>query len=351
MISVSAPGKVIISGEHSVVWGEPAFLAAINKRCWVKVKKINEKKIKIVDEILKVRAEVDSSKILDFAEQRKKSWQKSVETGGKEYFGAIKREALGLVKIGIGETLMSLKKSEGEFELRIKNEIPIGVGLGSSAALSVSLVAGLWEFFNNKQKKQQLSLINKIAYEIEKRQHGNPSGGDNTICTYGGFLVFKKKDQRITKKKLKMMDRLPELLLVDTGKPVETTGEMVSAVRQKYRISNIKYQKIFKKIGKVTNMLIDSFKQSDFRELKFLIRTNEQLLEELGVVGERAKKIIRLIERSGGAAKICGAGGLKKGSGMALVYHGDLSVLKRNLKKNKIDFLKVKLGEKGVTIH
>jgi mevalonate kinase len=74
-------------------------------------------------------------------------------------------------------------------------------------------------------------------------------------------------------------------------------------------------------------------------------------LEELGVVGERAKKIIRLIERSGGAAKICGAGGLKKGSGMALVYHGDLSVLKRNLKKNKIDFLKVKLGEKGVTIH
>ena len=144
--------------------------------------------------------------------------------------------------------------------------------------------------------------------------------------------------------------RLPEFLLIDSGKPVESTGEMVAALRQKYQISNIKYQKIFKKAGDTTAKFIKWLAKMNSDNLRNLILENEKLLEELGVVGNKAKKIIRLIEKNNGAAKICGAGGIKEGSGMILSYHQDLDKLKQVLAENRLSYLDIKLGEKGVKI-
>jgi mevalonate kinase len=363
MIKVSAPGKVIISGEYSVVWGEPAFLAAVDKRCWIEVEKTEGSKIRIIDEVLKKDQWLGKDEVLDFTTKIKKNWERLIETGEREYFEAIKHDPLGLVKIGVGETLMSLKKGRGGFELRIKNEIPIGVGLGSSAALSVCLVAGLGKVFEERPglcrrrntrpglSALPLSLINKIAHEIEKRQHGRPSGGDTTICTYGGVLIFKKTGKKFSFRKLNLKKQLTDFLLVDTGKPAETTGEMLRMVELRIKNQESRIKNLLKKTGKITKKIIDVFENQHFDQLKELIVENERMLEELGVVGERAKRIMRLIEKNSGVAKICGAGGVKRGSGMALAYHKDFSVLKGNLKKNKIIFLKVKLGEKGVTIN
>ena len=78
--------------------------------------------------------------------------------------------------------------------------------------------------------------INKIAYEIEKKQHGNPSGGDNTISTYGGFLWYRKEAEFL--KLFKPLDfnfeKLPQFVLTNTGRSLETTGGMVARVRKLY---------------------------------------------------------------------------------------------------------------------
>lgn len=275
-ILVSAPGKIHLSGEHSVVYGEPALLAAINKRLFI-----------------------------------------------------------------------SLKQGKNNL-LKIRSEIPIGAGLGSSAALAVALTSAV---ILAETKRFNLEEINQLAYEMERKQHGHPSGGDNTIATYGGLLKFQKINENFKFEQIKLC-KGPAFTLVDSGKPKENTREMVAAVAAKYQIASIKYQAIFKKIGRVTQRMIALFKADkfEFENLKDLIRENERLLEELGVVGEKARKIIRLIEKNGGVAKICGAGGMKQGSGMLLAYYSQLGQLKNVLNKNKIKFMEVKLADEGVRI-
>lgn len=311
MVKVSAPGKVIISGEHSIVYGQPALLAAIDKRCWITVQKSKSGQLKISDRMT---------------------------------------NDLRLARLGVKEACQVLSVDKSQLDIVINNQVPLASGLGSSAALSVSLTAGIWRFFNPEEKLDK-TLINQIAFRIEKYQHGNPSGGDNAVCTYGGWLTFQKKNENREFKSLDLDQSPPEFLLVDTGRPVETTGQMVAAVRQKYQISKTKYQKIFKKIGQVTEEIIKCFKKRKLKEFKSLIIRNQRLLEELGVVGKKAKVIIQLIEIWGGAAKVCGAGGVKRGSGFALAYSDNLNLLAEKLRDKKIEFIKVKLGGVGVKIH
>jgi mevalonate kinase len=81
-----------------------------------------------------------------------------------------------------------------------------------------------------------------------------------------------------------------------------------------------------------------------------LVKENEKLLEELGVVSESTKKIIRRIENTGGAAKISGAGGRKDKSGIVIVYHKDSVKLLNFAKKSNWELFSVKMGEEGVRI-
>jgi mevalonate kinase len=278
-IIVSAPAKVHLSGEHSVVYGQPALLAAINKRLFV----------------------------------------------------TLEPERDGLVKV--------------------KSEVPLGAGLGSSAAWAVALTGAV---LLSETKRFDLEEINQIAYEMEREQHGNPSGGDNTICCFGGFLKFQKLNGQFKFEKIKVGRRLPQFLLIDSGKPKETTKDMVELVSEKFKVKSLKLQlkvkNLIKDLGRVTRQIIACFTTDQFNNSKNLIRENERLLEELGVVGEKAKKIIRLIERNEGVGKICGAGGIKKGSGMILAYHPNLKKLELFLKANKLSFMDIKLACEGVRI-
>jgi len=184
-VEVSAPGKIILSGEHAVVYGKPAILAAINRRLFVSFRQSSKNEI-ITSE---------SPKLAEFA---------------RDF------------------VLKTFGKAKEKLRIEISSEIPIGCGMGSSAALAVATTAGLFKYLNKPFNKEK---INEIAYEIEKKQHGNPSGGDNTISTYGGFLWYRKETEFLKLfEKLKFV-RLPEFVLINTGRPMETTGEMVLGVR------------------------------------------------------------------------------------------------------------------------
>ena len=291
MIKVSAPGKIILSGEHSVIYGKPAILVAANRRLFVEIEKSKGKPEIISDEDL-----------------------------GLAYF------ALQKIEEFLGEKINNLK-------IKIKSEVPVNQGMGSSAALSVAMVGGFFRWFNKKWDK---NLIYKIAREIERKQHQNSSGCDISISIFGGIIIFQKG--KIEPLEIKDW---PNFVLFDSGKTVESTGEMVSLASQKSPA-------IFEKMEKVTVRLIEVLEKGQFNYLKQLIFENEKLLEELGVVGKKAKEIIKKIENLGGSAKICGAGGIKEGSGILLCYHQNPETLLDFAKKNKIPSYQLKLGEEGL---
>lgn len=259
MITFSAPGKIILSGEHAVVYGYPAIAIAVNKRLSLKT-------------------------ILN---KNNLSWQ-------------------------------------------INSEIPARCGLGSSAALSAVSAAALVYL---KTKKLNKEIINDMAFSLEKIHHGKPSGLDNTVSVYGG-LIFYEKFKKFKSLKVK---KLPEFLLINSGKPKETTKEMINLVASKPE-----NKIILGKIGKLTQKFVKACKYSH------LIKENERLLEDLGVVSQKAQKIIRQIEKLGAAAKICGAGGVKTGSGMILVTGKNLDLVKKFCRQNKLPYFMAKLENEGV---
>ena len=268
-ISVSAPGKIILAGEHAVVYGQPAIVAAIDRRLYVTVKPGKPK---------------------------------------KKYTGLLKF-ALNLLQDRVGPYGICID---------IDSRLPVGSGLGSSAALATALVWAL-------KPQSVIEEKNKLVKIIEDFQHGKSSGVDQTIVREGGFLRFQKGEFRPIKFPIK------QAILIDSGKPKESTGEMVN------KVATGNYQKEFKQTGN----LVDNWRPE-------LIQENERLLEKIGVVGGKAQKMIRQIESIGGMAKVCGAGGVLAGSGMLLAIHKNEAKLLKLINDKRWHFLKVKLGEAGV---
>lgn len=269
-IRISVPGKIILSGEHAVVYGYPALLSAVNKSLI-----INEK-------------------------------------------------------------------------LEITSDIPIGSGMGSSASYSVALTAMKMKLKTGRINKNK---VYEEAYLLEKKFHGNSSGADPAICTYGGYLYFRKESEKIkTFSKIKPKRNLPDTFLYNTGKPIETTGEMVEMVGKIYKENPQSMINIFTNIEKITRSFLKYLTGEENADIKELIKDNEKLLEELDVVSENTKLIIRRMEKIGGAAKVTGAGGKKEASGLLLIYHPDNDKLKNYIEKEKLNLMEIKLGEKGLLL-
>ena len=303
VVKVSAPGKIILSGEHAVVYGYPEILCAINRRLTVEIQK--------------------SENALE------------VTPPEGELFVKYGLELIK-TKLGIGEL--------GNLKIKIDSQIPLGCGLGSSAAFAVALTAGIFKFL---KLPWSLKNINGIAYEIEKKQHGTPSGGDNTVCTYGGFLLYRKETEIFKVFSSLKTKIFPKVFLINSGKRLESTGEMVKAVKDFVFKSPQKAEQIFKETEKITRSFL---RYLSGEELNFgdLIKNNERLLEKLGVVSDKTKILIRKIEKNGGSAKISGAGGFKGSSGVILVYHQDPKILLKFAGEENLEMFEVKLGEKGV---
>lgn len=270
-VKVSAPGKIILSGEHAVVYGCPALLSAVNKRLTI------------------------------------------TQWGDKK---------------------------------KISSDIPIGCGMGSSAAFAVASSALNIKL---KGKKWDLEEINKEAYKMEKRQHGNPSGGDNTISTYGGFLWYRKESEQLKIfSPIRVKIRLPKFYIINTGKPYESTKDMILIAAELKERKPRRFENIINKIGIVTKSFLKYFTNEEKMVFSELIKENERLLEDLGVVSKSTAWLIRKIEKIGGAAKISGAGGRKLYSGILLVCHPDEEKLLNFAKDEHLNIFPIRLGEEGV---
>ncbi len=310
MVTVSAPGKIHLMGEHAVVYGKPALLAAINKRLCVRVEKPARDGIEII----------------------------SPEP--KEYIEHILRVVAREYTI---TELPSMK-------ITITSDIPSGYHLGSSAAVAVATIGALVYFI---KKIWNPMTINKLAYEAEKKPHGNPSGGDNTVVTVGGIVWYRKELEflkSIWQLPFKPHPRLDHFYLINTGKPQETTGEMVEIVRSKVKRQKAKMERLFSLNEIQVKRIAVALKEGNESELINAIRVGERTLESMGVVSGKVSSIIRIIELNGGAAKILGGGGKKGAVGYVLAYHSHQKHMEKIGDAFHVPIEPIHLGEEGVRL-
>ncbi len=307
-ISYSAPGKIILSGEHSVVYGKPAFVSAVDLRLSVILEEgIMNVKNETVDKTVKVLEDI----VVTYLQKGR--------TVGKKHF-----------------------------QYSYKSDIPVGRGMGSSAAFCVATVAALLHFYSGREYDKQ--IINSLAYQGEKYFHGFPSGVDVSASCFGG-LIFYRKEFEFLKHISSLNFKIPKnildnLYLVDSGKPVEDTSEMIKIVGKNYNQNPKKMEVCLNNIEKVTKRMVIGIVKEDIRMFQDAIIENEKLIEELGIVSEKTKTLLQSLTPYG-CGKVTGAGGFQEGSGMILFYTVN-STIERYLKKFNIKYYKFDQDFEGV---
>ncbi|MEM7826635.1 MAG: mevalonate kinase [Candidatus Aenigmatarchaeota archaeon] len=340
MTTVSTPGKVHLIGEHAVVYGEPAIIAAIGLRTYIKVrpsKKITYidkewpdiKHVWSVDEVLKI-----TNNALDLWNMcyQKKDFSELFKFIKEKKYEAYRASTVGIVMNSLG--------IRSGFSIEINSKVPIGSGLGSSASRAVAITKAIADLF---KKRLSLEQINNIAYEIEKIIHGTPSGGDNSACCYGKLIWFQKSQPKNIIKPLKIPYKLENFVLVYTKPPEKTTGELVQLVRnldENYRNERIK------RIGRLAYEMKGALMKKNLKRMKEIINENQRLLAELGVSCREIDKLSEAVRNIGGAAKLCGAGG----GGVMLCYHEDKEKLIEIIRKLGFKLWETELGVKGVRV-
>lgn len=347
MIKVSAPGKIHLLGEHFVVYGAPALLAAVNLRCVVQLAPHPDKTIVIFSQNLNKKAKFTIDELLAKRAKTESDWQKFAKTNDITIIKNITAKPLDFAAIVIGETFKHYgKKPSTGFTLQIDSSVPLNAGLGSSAATSVALAAATTLFLGQKFDKE---AINEIAYEGERRRHGNPSGADNATVTYGGIIRFIREPKTITPLEISIPEKLAaNFVLIDTGKPKKSTGEMVSLVRTLREKKPQLFNAYFQSQSQLADSLIPVVKNGDSQEFMRIIRLGERNLEGIGVVSKFSQKIIREIKKIGGAAKMCGAGSVSGPTGILLAYHQNKAKVEKIAKSYKLPYFSTSLGVEGV---
>ncbi|HXO18960.1 MAG TPA: hypothetical protein VOA87_03445 [Thermoanaerobaculia bacterium] len=330
--AVSAPGKLILMGEHSVVYGRPALVAAIDLRLRARFEAGASRPfarggaVSIDLPGLGAREETDWPAILDYARLCRQRWEGYARNPRPDSFQALRGEdPLHLVKVALGEVAGSF--GEGvplpPLRLRIESDLPVGSGLGSSAAAAVAVVAGTLEFFG---AAADLPTVERLAHEVERRQHGTPSGVDAATVLHGGLLWARRRPAGgldLTPVAVRS-PLLAHLRVHDSGMPAEPTGAVVAAVRARHAADPARHERLLDCMGEATEGLHRALAAREERPMEIVthIREFEAGLEELGVVPPAVRALVRRIEGEGGAAKISGAGALTGPSaGALLVYH------------------------------
>lgn len=285
-VIVSAPGKLHLAGEHVVVHGKPAVVVATSKRLYVTFSQAQADEAHNKTDLTHIRHQ---DTFIDTI----------VSTVEKHY-----------------------QQKIAHVNCTINSDIPIGQGMGSSAALSVALIGAISVYFG---KTWNPTLINELAYKAEKVKHVNASGSDPTIVVHGGILWYRKELDFLKTFWLlpfKLPKTMAQYVLIDTGR-TETTGDLVVEVARYKKSHEQAFILLATQIEEITRQMVQAIHDEDQRLFCKCIKQNQYLLEKLPVVSSSTKKLIRAIETIGGYAKISGAGGVKKGSGIVIALHNN----------------------------
>jgi mevalonate kinase len=292
----SATGKVILFGEHAVVYGQPAIAVPVTQvRATATIEPTSP-----AAGLTIVAADLDEQVSLATAPH-------------DEPLAAAVRLALD-----------HLTAPEPDAVLTIGSTIPIASGMGSGAAVSTAIVRTIASFLERTMSPDEISTL---VFEVEKIHHGTPSGIDNTVIAYEQpvYFVRQRPIERLT------VGKPFTLLIGDTGVP-SPTGKIVGQVRRRWERQPPRYDALFDRVGDIVQEARRAIEGGDVDALGPLMDENHALLIEIGVSSSKLDDLIEAARLAGAlGAKLSGAG--RGGNMIALVEDDDVEQVTEALKK------------------
>ena len=305
----SAPGKVILFGEHFVVYGVKAILCSINKRVTVTAEKISDKKIVINSEIGNLILEPNKS-------------ISEINSPLKPFYYLANKV---------------IKNQDTGIQIKIDSEIPLGVGLGSSSACCVAGAAAIFKLFGDISKEEILEL----AIEAERTIFENTSGADCTVCVYGGIMEYDKKQG------FKKIEDEPNFQLVIANSNIEhSTESMVSEVKAFTIKNKEEFSKLLNQELELVEDVLKLLKENNTIELGEKINQNQEYLETIGISNNQLRKMIEIGQKTSFGAKITGSGG--GGCIFAITDEVNLEDTLKEFKDNNFECFSVEIDFKGL---
>lgn len=267
-------GKVVIAGEHAVVYGRHAIAAPVP---------------------LTIKALVDDSS--EGVELVIPSWDVEYRlTRDRDKRRSFERSA-GVIfdRLGLADRAMRIE---------VFPEVPRGMGLGGSAAMAVAIVRALDKHFRLGLSDAE---VNNLAFESEKQAHGRPSGLDNTVASYGRAIIFRPGDPPLVET-LQVGADIPFLVALSGQEGL--TAKTVGRVREAWKQNRKLYERIFDEIDALTLQSVSAIADGDLNRLGELMNINHGLLNALQVSTPALEEMVDIARRAGAVgAKLTGGGG------------------------------------------
>lgn len=287
-VTASAPGKIILFGEHAVVYGQPAIAVPVTQvqaRCTVVA----------IPTAPAGRVEIEAPDI---------GLKSTLEELSPAHPLAL---PLHLVREQLGIPAFPACR------LRITSTIPIASGLGSGAAVSVAVARAVSAFLGHPLSDEQVS---GIAFRVDQTHHGTPSGIDNTVITYNQPIYFVRGEpfERLTL-------HHPFWMVIGNSGIASPTLTVVEEVRQRYQSSPSSIEPILLAIGEIVRQARAILASDSLEPLGALLTENHQRLQELGVSCPELDHLVNAALQNGAlGAKLSGGG--RGGNMIALVEEG-----------------------------
>jgi mevalonate kinase len=288
----SAPGKIILFGEHAVVYGRPALAVPLTQ----------------------VHADVE---VLDA--DRAGIWIDAPEINLHAELNTLPSDH-PIAAVIHNFLFLSRITAFPRLDIKINSTIPVASGLGSGAAVTVALTRALSSHLNHSMTNEE---INAFAYEIEKLYHGTPSGIDNTVVTYAQPVYYikglpspRRRGAGDEVETFKVGSPFT-IVIGDTGISAPTK-ESVGDVRKLWEADKRRWENIFDQVGEIAKQARHSIERGTWEMLGELMNKNHALLQEMTVSSPELDKLVSVARNAGAmGAKLSGGG--RGGNMIALV--------------------------------
>ena len=267
-------GKIILLGEHAVVYGRHAIAAPVP---------------------LAIQAQIED--IESGIELMIPRWgvEQSLHPEAKDPQSFDQPLATILDKLDLTTRAM---------RITVFANVPRAMGLGGSAAVAVSIIRAMDQHFRLNLSDEE---VNSLAFECEKVAHGTPSGVDNTLATYGSMLLYRRGEPPLVET---VKPKTPIKIVIGMSGIESLTAKMVAGVRKAWERNNRLYEQIFDGIDRLVLEGVKAIHENDMEHLGDLMNVCQGQLNSLQVSSWEIEEMIQLARRNGAlGAKLTGGGG------------------------------------------
>lgn len=306
VVKGTSSSKAILSGEHSIAAGQPAIVVPIPlyTECDIQLDERGSPQFFINLENFKQKKSINWLEFEAFGAQKHEQWRTTQRS--------VLENPFDLVLLTLWQFHQLVPLPGGRYDITLKGHDYIGRGLGSSAAVVVSLIRALQQLVDMPLGEDALLAL---ATRCEHYAHGRSSGLDPAALLAETPLWVERTATGPRFEPLAFA--LPTFQLLDTGAPESRTGECVISVKQQFPSSH----PIWPAFGETTRAMRTALENQDTPALAEAIQTNHILLRKIGVVPDAVNDLIRQLNQTG-AAKISGAGSVRGDNGGIVLYFG-----------------------------